>query len=117
MAILRTALSLIGFGFTIYSFFSSMFEREPLGGVVQMSPARFGLALITLGVLLLVFGVANHYRYMRELRDQRTALTDDQLLAGADKFPISLILIIAVLLMMLGMFVVLSIVTQVGIPI
>jgi putative membrane protein len=114
MAILRTSLSMIGFGFTIYSFFNTMIARKPLGGEVQLSPARFGLALIALGVLLLGLGIANHYRYMQELRAQRRHLTDDELLAGTDKFPVSLILIIALLLMLLGMFAVLSIVTQVG---
>jgi putative membrane protein len=115
MAILRTSLSMIGFGFTIYSFFSTQMQRKPLGGAVQLSPARFGLALIAIGVLLLALGMINHYRYMQELRGQRRHLTDDQLLAGTDKFPISLVLIIALLLMLLGIFAVISIVTQVGI--
>lgn len=114
MAILRTSLSLIGFGFTIYSFFSAQIERKPLGGVVQLSPARFGLSLIALGVLLLGLGIANHYRYMQELRGQRRHLTDDELLTSTDKFPVSLVLIIAMLLMLLGIFAVLTIITQVG---
>jgi putative membrane protein len=114
MSILRTALSMIGFGFTIYSFFTSMVQLSPLGGAVHLSPARFGLALTALGVLLLALGIANHVRFMLELRKERRQFAEEGLISGKDEFPVSLILIIAMLLLLLGLFAVLSIIFQTG---
>ena len=64
MAIIRTALALIVFGFTIYQAFKEFLtDRLPPQG-----PARFGLSLIILGVVLLALGIRNHWKAVRRLR-------------------------------------------------
>lgn len=106
MAVMRTALSLIGFGFTIYTFFGSIVEKGVLGPALpERAPGRVGLALIAMGVLLLGLGIANHFRYMRDLRSQRRAMVADGMLPSTPEFPVSLALISALLLLLLGVLV------------
>ncbi len=115
MAIMRTALSLIGFGFTIYTFFGSIVEKGVLGTALpERAPARVGLALIAIGVLLLGFGIANHYRYLEELRTQRRAMAADGMLPAGDDFPVSLALVAALLLLLLGVLVGLGTLLRMG---
>lgn len=69
MAALRTALSLIGFGFTIYKFFES--ARQTLGdsGPIRANgPRRLGLTLVSLGVFVLVAFAWQHWLFLRELK-------------------------------------------------
>lgn len=115
MAIVRTSLSMIGFGFTIYTFFTNFMRREGALGLLPVeAPSRFGLALICLGVLLLALGIANHYRYMRVLRAQRIDFINLGLLPQKDDFPVSLTLITAFLLIMVGVVAALSIIFRAG---
>lgn len=115
MAVMRTALSMIGFGFTIYSFFSSFVRRDSaLGLLSPQAPSRFGLALVSLGVLLLIVGIANHYNYMQMLRRQRAELIEVGTLRADDPFPVSLALIIAFLLVLVGVAAMISILFRLG---
>lgn len=116
MAIIRTALSMIGFGFTIYSFFRAYTGRElPMGfSIPQGAPARFGLMLVLLGVVLLTFGIINHYQYMRQLRHQRGDFIARGFMPGTSIFPPSLALITAFLLILLGLLAVLGMIFRSG---
>jgi putative membrane protein len=54
MAAIRTSLSLIGFGFTIYTFFESLRKAMGEEGPVRVySPRRLGLTLVSLGVFVM----------------------------------------------------------------
>src|SRR4029450_13029457 len=54
MLLIRTSLSLIGFGFTIYQVFEKLLEAQVLKS--SGAPRRFGEALVFLGVGMLVLG-------------------------------------------------------------
>lgn len=115
MAVLRTSLSMIGFGFTIYGFFSSFVRRETARGLLSPeAPSRFGLALVSLGVLLLVIGIFNHYNYMQMLRRQRAELIEVGTLRADDPYPVSLALIVAFLLVLVGVLALVSILFRMG---
>ena len=115
MAIMRTALSMIGFGFTLYTFVTNFIKREGAHGVLaHEAPTRFALTLIFLGVLLLTLGIVNHYRYMAVLRAQRDGFLADGLLPTKDVFPVSLTLVTAFLLVLVGVLAALSIILRVG---
>src|SRR5947208_4254356 len=60
MAIVRTALALIGFGFTLFEFFHKLSGQFLKDGLPVEAPRRFGLMLISLGIILLVTGIAIH---------------------------------------------------------
>jgi putative membrane protein len=104
MAIMRTSLSMIGFGFTIFSFFSSVAAREAIGHIVpDRAPGRFGLALVVLGVVLLMAGIAADMRYMAKLRRQHRWLLDSEWAGGIDPMDRSLIAVSAIVLLLIGL--------------
>jgi putative membrane protein len=104
MAVIRTALSLIGFGFTIYQFFRYLRESEGAIHLLRINaPRNFGIALVVLGVVMLSLGIWRHVAFMLELRAERKAFWDQGLIPGDDKFPVSITLITAALLLALGL--------------
>jgi len=113
MAVIRTALSLIGFGFTIFQFFQKLAQanvlREGSG-----TPRNFGLSLVVLGSLLLVLGIVYHVRFMLELRAVRDDMQRRGLIHAQTGFPVSLTLITAVLLLLIGLLATLGMMFDVG---
>jgi putative membrane protein len=69
MAWVRTATSLITFGFTVYKFFQLQryedFERRH-----KIGPREFGLTMVSIGLLSLVMAAWENRHYMRALRAQ-----------------------------------------------
>jgi putative membrane protein len=103
MSVIRTSLSLISFGFTIYQFFGKLVQAKvlPAGG----SGVRdFGVALVVLGIAMLISGIAYHLTFMHGLREQRARLVAAGLVHGESHFPASMTLIVAVLLLLTGLF-------------
>ena len=112
MAVIRTSLSLIGFGFTIFQVFQKLYDAQILKRA--QAPRNFGQALVLLGIMALVFGIVYHVRFMLELRRERARMKADGLVHGESRFPVSQTLIIAVLLLMLGLFAMVSMVFNIG---
>lgn len=112
MAVIRTSLSLIGFGFTIFQVFQKLYDA----GIVKraQAPRNFGQALVMLGIMVLVFGIVYHVRFMLELRRERAQMKADGLVHGEGRFPVSQTLIIALLLLTLGLFAIISMTFGVG---
>jgi putative membrane protein len=112
MSVMRTSLSLIGFGFTIYQVFQKAFESQ----IVKSAdaPGNFGKALVLLGIAMLALGIVYHVRFMLELRKRRDAMTADGLVHSQSEFPVSLTLIVALLLLALGLFAIVSMVFGIG---
>ena len=112
MSVIRTSLSLIGFGFTIYQ----VFEKLREAGVLKNSTAskHFGEALVFLGVAMLVLGIGFHIAFMLELRRRRALLKTDGLIHAESTFPVSLTLLVAIALLAIGLFAVVSMMFQVG---
>jgi putative membrane protein len=112
MAVIRTSLSLIGFGFTIFQVFQKLYE----GKVLQraQAPRNFGIALVLLGITMLVLGIVYHGKFMLELRRQRQQMRADGLVHGESRFPVSMTLIVAVLLLLVGLLAIASMVFSVG---
>jgi putative membrane protein len=66
MAWIRTATSMISFGFTIYKFFQ--FETEKKAGPHGLlTPRDFALIMIGIGLVSLLLATIGHRREMREL--------------------------------------------------
>lgn len=113
MSVIRTSLALISFGFTIYQFFQHLQESQVLSG--GRHPARnFGVALILLGVVMLVLGIAYHAAFMLQLRKTRAQMKDDGLIHGESAYPVSMTLIVALLLLVIGLLATASIMFKVG---
>ena len=115
MSIMRTALSLIGFGFTIYQF--ARFLRQSAAtaeAVLRPEAARnFSVTLVVVGIILLVLGIVGHVRFMLELRTDHDQLVMARLIPH-DQFPYSITLAVSVLLLMIGLFAIISMVGRTG---
>jgi putative membrane protein len=106
MSIIRTALSLIGFGFTIFHFFRTLKVMKGVKVDPTQAAGRTGTAMVVLGIGLLSLGIIHHAFFMRQVRRERKRLDDEGLIAAHDEFPISLTLVIAILLLLLGVYVI-----------
>ena len=112
MGAIRTSLSLIGFGFTIFQVFQKLREAKFLQSA--QAPRTFGMALVLLGITMLVLGIVYHGKFMLELRRQRQQMRTEGLIHGESRFPVSMTLIVAVLLLLVGLLAVVSMVFSVG---
>ena len=74
------------------------------------APQNFGLALVALGIVMLVLGIVYHVRFMLGLRAERTALIGEGLVHGESEYPVSLTLITATLLLLIGLAAIVSMV-------
>jgi putative membrane protein len=112
MSVIRTSLSLIGFGFTIFQFFEKMKESGTLAHAA--APRNFGTTLVALGILMLIGGIIYHVQFMVHLREQRTEMIADGLVHGQSKFPLSLTLVTAIILLLIGIAAIVSMIFDVG---
>jgi putative membrane protein len=112
MSVIRTSLSLIGFGFTIFQFFQRLRDAGTI--VHAAAPRNFGLALVALGIVMLVIGIVYHIQFMLGLRHEREAMHEDGLIYAQSRFPPSMTLITAIILLAIGIVAIVSMVLQTG---
>ena len=112
MSVIRTSLSLIGFGFTIFQVFQKLHDSQ----VLKSSEAarHFGIALVLLGIAMLVSGIGYHCFFMVGLRKERQALKVQGLVHAESRFPVSLTLLVALLLLIIGLLAIASMVFESG---
>ena len=111
MSVIRTALSLISFGFTIFQFFQKLHVTSTLDG--NQPVRRFSIALVLLGTGMPVFGIGYHLVFMRGLRQERQQLKKEGLIHPESKFPVSLTLT-AIALLVIGLLAFVSMVFKSG---
>lgn len=112
MSVIRTSLSLISFGFTIFQIFEKMRDHNV---ITHAGAARnFGVTLVGLGIIMLIGGIAYHLQFMLHLRQQRDAMIAEGLVHGQSKFPVSLTLLTALILLLIGVFAIVSMVFSIG---
>lgn len=70
MAWVRTATSLISFGFTIYKFFQYLREQSQAREDRIFGPREFALVMIGIGLMALLFATLQHRRDALRLRAQ-----------------------------------------------
>ena len=74
------------------------------------APRNFGIALVALGIVMLIVGIIYHVQFMIGLRPTRAAMTADGLIHGESRFPMSLTLITALVLLVIGVAAIVSMV-------
>lgn len=112
MSVIRTSLSLIGFGFTIFQVFHKAYQAGMLKS--GNAPLNFGIALVVLGIAMLAVGIVYHLKFMVGLRNEREQMKRDGLIHAESVFPVSLTLMVAVLLLIIGVLAILSMVYDIG---
>jgi putative membrane protein len=81
MAWIRTSVSLITFGFTVYKFFQYLKEAEgELSHRRLLGPREFAVGMISLGIISLVAATVQHERTLKALDPEQHARSG--LLAG-----------------------------------
>jgi inner membrane protein YidH len=113
MSVIRTSLSLVSFGFTISQIFQKLTESRIVRGD-SSAGLNFGVALVLIGIVMLVFGILYHLQFTLALRRARKQLADDGLIHGESPFPVSLSLITAVILLGISVAAILSMIFHVG---
>jgi putative membrane protein len=68
MAWLRTALSMITFGFSIYKFLEFLQEESKVPPLVPRAPQNLGLTLIGIGTFALIIACVQYRKYIHALR-------------------------------------------------
>lgn len=67
MAWTRTAMSMIGFGFTIYKVLQGALKEGVMLTLQPEGPRRMGLFLIAIGTVSLVLGMIEHWHTKKQL--------------------------------------------------
>jgi len=104
MAWIRTSVSMISFGFTIYKFFMYMRQSNLLSGELPMhGPRNLGLALVGMGTFLLAMAIVEYLLYQRWLSQEMNV-----------KFPLSTALLAAVLISLIGVLALINLLYNIG---
>ena len=102
MAWVRTALSMISFGFTIYKFLQVVQEQSQVAALRPQAPRELGLTLIGIGTFAVIVASVQHWNYVKKLRpDQPCKIWD-------------LTLVVACLIALLGLLMFGSILFRAG---
>lgn len=112
MSVIRTSLSLISFGFTIFQVFQKLRDQTVITSAA--APRNFGITLVLLGIAMLVIGIIYHLQFMYGLRQERKAMVAEGLIHGQSRFPPSMTLIVALVLLLIGIAAIVSMVFQTG---
>jgi putative membrane protein len=112
MSVIRTSLSLISFGFTISQVFQRLYEKNLVTN--PNAGQNFGLALVLLGVGMLTLGILYHLEFMFGLRRERREMKLAGLIHAESRFPVSLTLVTAALLLVLGILATASMMLHAG---
>jgi putative membrane protein len=103
MAWIRTSVSMISFGFSIYKFFQYLLESNLTGNIQHQAPRNFGVALVSLGMVLLALAIVEYFLFLRNLSRET-----------GQKYPISTALIAAILLSVIGVLVLINLLFRMG---
>lgn len=93
MAWIRTNLSMISFGFTIFKFFQYLQEAGTAAKFRPQAPRNLGIALVLLGTVMLTLAIVQHGIFLRRLRER-----------SGQKLPVSLTMITALGISLIGLF-------------
>ena len=70
MAWVRTGVSLISFGFTIYKFFEEFHTAQQVVRTSLIGAREFGIIMISIGLVAVLLATFQHVRIMHKLRTQ-----------------------------------------------
>ncbi len=101
-AVMKTSLSLIGFGFTIFKFFTVVTTEYIVETFPAEAPRRFGLVFMMLGIVIIIFGMFEHYQTMSALRKRKARLHELGLVHSDMPLRIASSMTIAMLLLLIG---------------
>ena len=102
MAWVRTSLSMIAFGFTLYKFLQAMQAQSTVPVLRPNAPRNVGLTLVGIGTFAVAVACVQHWKYVRKLRTDQPYN------------PWDLAFVVAILIGLLGVLIFASIVRTAG---
>ncbi len=102
MAWVRTALSMISFGFTIYKFLQVLQEQSTLPVMRPQTPRDVGLTLTGIGTFAVIIACVQHWKYIKKLRPDQPYK------------PWDLTFIVACIIAILGLLIFVSMILRAG---
>jgi inner membrane protein YidH len=102
MAWVRTALTMIGFGFTLYKFLQVMQAQSTMPVLRPQAPRNVGLTLVGIGTFAVTVACVQHWKYMKKLNPDQPYK------------PWDLAIIVGILIGLLGILIFVSIVRTAG---
>ena len=102
MAWIRTALSMIAFGFTLYKFLQAIQAQSTVPVVLPNAPRNVGLVLVGIGTFAVIVACVQHWKYMKTLHPDQPCR------------PWDLASIVAILIGLLGILIFASIIRTAG---
>lgn len=114
LAMMRTSLSLISFGFTIFKFFTAIAAQASDHSIRAGAPRMFGTTMVVLGVVILFFGIVDHYRATSALRKRKQRLVDLGLAHSEMPGRIASSVMVALGVLLLGLMALANIVFRIG---
>lgn len=114
MAVARTSLSLIGFGFTIFQFFHTLQTKYLQEGLASEAPRRVGLAMISVGIVLLATGIWSRARTIGGLNRRAKKLMDLSLIHPEPPQHLSPAMLAAILQLLIGLMAVAAVAFRVS---
>jgi putative membrane protein len=104
MAWIRTSLSMISFGFSIYKFFQYLRDTSIAASSIQhYAPRNFGVALVAVGMFLLVVAAIDYFLFIKKLCQ-----------STGQKLQISLTPVAAIILFIIGVLVLINLMFRMG---
>jgi putative membrane protein len=101
MAWIRTALSMIAFGFTLYKFLQALHAQSPVPVLRPNAPRNVGLLLVGIGTFAVAVAAIQHWQYLKKLSPDHA-------------FKLDLAFIVAILIGLLGILIFASMVYTSG---
>jgi putative membrane protein len=105
LSIIQASISMIGFGFTIHAFLNGVDARAAADVDLDQVARRVGLALLSLGLLNLGWGMWNQYAYLRAVRGRHASAAMPGGYTPVTTFVIAFLLLAIGLAAFAGMFV------------
>ena len=103
MAWVRTTLSMISFGFTIFKFFQFLQQEGGAAHWRPEMPKNLGLFLVILGTGMLCLAIVQHRVFLKRLEER-----------SGKKMPVSLAMIAALFITLMGFFALANLVFKIG---
>ena len=98
LAWVRTSLSLIGFGFTLFKFLQYLYQEGARELMRPQTPRNIGLFLIITGTIPLLLAIIQYLRQIKQLGKRGNLLLDPNFLAAGVVFLFGFMLTLSVVL-------------------
>lgn len=98
LAWLRTSLSLIGFGFTIFKALQYLYQQGSTHLMRPQTPRNIGMFLVITGTIPLLLAIIQYVRSLKQLGNKGSLLLDPNFLAASVVFLFGSILTLSLIL-------------------